>query len=261
MILDEIVACKRKKLEEEKQQVSINYLLKGLKNYRPPKDFAGAMKKEGGLSIIAEVKKASPSKGIIRQDFHPLEIAEQYEINKVEAVSVLTEDKFFQGSPEYLHEISRKNSLPLLRKDFIIDPYQIYQSKLLGADVILLIAGILTSKQLAAFQNIAKEIGLYSLIEVHSLRELEMVLETEAKIIGINNRDLKTFKTSLETTEKLIKIIPKDKIVISESGIHERSDMVFLEGLGVDGVLIGEGLMRANSIGDKLRELRGETVW
>ncbi|SNS81551.1 indole-3-glycerol phosphate synthase [Anaerovirgula multivorans] len=260
MILDEITAYKRKKVEEEKQQLPMSLLLKQLEDIEAPKDFKKALKREKGLSIIAEVKKASPSKGIIREDFHPLEIADLYEENKVEAISVLTEDKFFQGSPQYLKEIRRSTSLPLLRKDFIIDPYQIYQSKFLGADAILLIAAILTGNQLIDFQKIAMKMGLYCLVEVHTQEELEKVLETEADIIGINNRNLKTFETTLDTTKELMAMIPKEKIIVSESGIHGRRDMEFLEEFGVDGVLIGEGLMRASSIGEKLRELRGEAV-
>ncbi|MFT9496719.1 indole-3-glycerol phosphate synthase TrpC [Anaerosolibacter sp.] len=258
MILDEIVAYKKKRLEQEKLQTSMDILLRSLKDRKAAIDFKGALKKCGGLRIIAEVKKASPSKGIIREDFHPLAIAEQYEINKVQAISVLTEDKFFQGNVQYLQQIRENTLLPLLRKDFMIDPYQIYESKVLGADAILVIAAILTDKELVTFQRIAKEIGLYCLVEVHTQEELERVLGTEAEIIGINNRNLKTFETTLETTEKLMKMIPKGKIIISESGIHERKDMEFLEKLGIDGVLIGEGLMRAASIGEKLKELRGE---
>lgn len=260
MILDEITAYKRKKVEEEKQQLPMSLLLKQLKNIEAPKNFKKALKRETGLSIIAEVKKASPSKGIIREDFHPLEIVDLYEKNKVEAISVLTEDKFFQGSPQYLKEIRRNTSLPLLRKDFIIDSYQIYQSKFLGADAILLIAAILTGKQLIDFQKIAMKMGLYCLVEVHTQEEVKKVLETEADIIGINNRNLKTFETTLDTTKELMAMIPKEKIIISESGIHGRRDMEFLEELEVDGVLIGEGLMRASCIGEKLRELRGEAV-
>lgn len=260
MILDKIVAYKRKKVEEEKQQLPIDLLLKQLKEIEAPQDFKKVLKKEKGLSIIAEVKKASPSKGVIREDFYPLEIANLYDENKVEAMSVLTEDKFFQGSPQYLKDIRSSTYLPLLRKDFIIDPYQIHQSKALGADAILLIAAILTQKQLIDFQKLAVKVGLYCLVEVHTQEELEVVLKTEADIIGINNRNLQTFETTLETTKELIKMIPRDKTVISESGIHGRRDMEYLEDLGVNGVLIGEGLMRASSIGEKLRELRGEAT-
>ncbi|QEK11760.1 indole-3-glycerol phosphate synthase TrpC [Crassaminicella thermophila] len=258
MLLNNIVAYKRKKVEEEKKIVSFDILIDQIELCDNTKDFKESIKGNKDISIIAEIKKASPSKGVIKENFDPISIAKTYSKNKVEAISVLTEDKFFKGKKEYLSDIKKQISIPILRKDFIIDIYQIYQSKALGADAILLIAGILSKKELIDFQRIAKELGLMCLVEVHNKYELENVLDTEAEIIGINNRDLKTFKTKLETTEKLMKYIPKDKIIISESGINTREDMTFLESLGVDGVLIGESLMRAKSIDEKLRTLRGE---
>lgn len=260
MILDKIVDYKRKKLEEEKIITPFNKLVSQIEACNETRNFKKSIIENKDISIIAEVKKASPSKGIIREDFQPLAIAKEYEKNKVQAISVLTEDKFFQGKDEYLSQIKDITSVPILRKDFIIDPYQIYQARVLGADVILLIAAILTKKELMDFQSIAKEIGLQCLVEVHDEAELNIVLETEAEVIGINNRDLKTFKTTLETTEKLMSFIPKDRAVISESGINTRKDMEFLNNLGVQGVLIGESLMRAKSIDEKLRELRGRNL-
>lgn len=257
MILDKIVDYKRKKLEEEKIITAFNKLVSQIESCNETRNFKKSIIENKDISIIAEVKKASPSKGVIREDFQPLAIAKEYEKNKVQAISVLTEDKFFQGKDEYLSQIKGITSIPILRKDFIIDPYQIYQARVLGADVILLIAAILTKNELIGFQSIAKEIGLQCLVEVHDEAELNTVLETEAEVIGINNRDLKTFKTTLETTERLMSFIPKDKAVISESGINTRKDMEFLSNLGVQGVLIGESLMRAKSIDEKLRELRG----
>lgn len=257
MILDEIVDYKTKKIEEEKKIISIDEILSKLDNCSKTRDFEKAMADKKELNIIAEVKKASPSKGIIKEAFDPIYIAKEYEKNNVSAVSVLTEDKFFKGNNEYLSEIKKITSVPILRKDFIIDSYQIYQSKLLGADAILLIAAILSKDKLIKFQNIAREIELDCLVEVHDETELDMVLNTETKIIGINNRDLKTFKTDIKTTEKLIKLVPKDKIIISESGINTRNDIKFLEGLEVNGVLIGESLMRSKYINEKLDELRG----
>lgn len=260
MILDKIVNHKKKKIEEEKKNISIDKLISQISNPSITRDFKQSIKGKNQLSIIAEVKRASPSKGIIREDFDPLAIAQCYEKNKVEAISVLTEEQFFQGHNQYLLDIKKTTTVPILRKDFMIDPYQIYQSKVLGADVILLIVSILSKKELTDFQDIAKKIGLQCLVEVHNQMELEMALSAEADIIGINNRDLKTFETTLKTTEKLMPFIPKDKVVISESGINTREDMAFLQGLGVDGVLIGESLMRAKSIDRKLMELRGEEV-
>lgn len=257
MILDKIVDYKRKKIQEEKSHTSLNEITKIIDCITGTRSFKKGISQENKLSIIAEIKKSSPSKGIIKEGFSPIEIAKNYEENQVEAISVLTEDKFFQGDNSYLEIVRDVTSVPLLRKDFIIDVYQIYQSKALGADAILLLAGILTKRQLIDFQRIAKEIGLDTLVEVHNKEELDMVLETDAEIIGINNRDLKTFTISLKTTEDLINFIPKNKLVISESGIHSREDIQYLQNLGVKAVLIGESLMRASSIGGKLKELRG----
>ncbi|SES88976.1 indole-3-glycerol phosphate synthase [Natronincola peptidivorans] len=260
MILDKIVAYKKKKVAEEKEDLNISSILTEIQEVEVPRDFKKVLRQNSQLSIIAEIKKASPSKGVIKEDFDPVEMAVIYEKNKVEAISVLTEDKFFQGNNEYLRQVRKITTVPLLRKDFIIEEYQIYQSKLLGADAILLIAAILTKNQLIAFQKTAKEIRLACLVEVHSQQELEMVLETEAEIIGINNRNLNTFETNLKTTEKLIHAIPREKIIISESGIHHSGDMEFLQELGVNGVLIGEGLMKAASIEGKIQELRGVSL-
>lgn len=257
MILDKIVAYKKKKLEKEKQFVSLDNILSQITSCNISRDFKQSIKENNRLSIIAEVKKASPSKGIIKNDFDPLFIAQSYESSQVEAISVLTEDKFFQGENQYLSEIKKITSVPLLRKDFIIDPYQIYQSKILGANAILLIVSILSKAELDGFQQIAKKIGLQCLVEVHDQLELERALDIGADIIGINNRNLNTFQTNLQTTQNLMPFIPKEQVVISESGIHTREDMELLESLGVDGVLIGESLMKAKSIDQKLIELRG----
>jgi len=257
MILDEIVAYKKKILEKEKKITSIDNIISQIEKSKMTRDFKESTSRQNELSIIAEVKKSSPSKGIIREDFNPLTIAKIYNKNEAAAISVLTEDKFFKGKNEYLSQIKNITSVPTLRKDFIIDPYQIFQSKALGADAVLLITAILSKNQLIDFQNIAGEIGLQCLVEVHDRFELETALDTGADIIGINNRDLKTFETDIRTTEKLIQFIPKDRTVISESGIKKRKDMKFLEDLGVDGVLIGECLMRSASIDEKFNELRG----
>lgn len=195
---------------------------------------------------------------MIRQDFDPLAIAREYEANGAAAISVLTEPEYFLGRDEYLTEISADTAIPVLRKDFIIDPYQIVQSKLLGADCILLIAAVLSDSELASFLKLAGELDLQCLVEVHSREELERVLKTDADLIGINNRNLHTFETNLQTTLDLAPLIPEDKVVISESGIHTGADLLLLKDAGVDGVLIGESLMRAPDIALKLKELRGE---
>lgn len=260
MILDKIVAYKKMKLEMEKALAPISEVISLLSSCDAVRNFRKAFEEKNDLSIIAEVKKASPSKGLIRKDFNPSEIAKAYTDNCAEAISVLTEDKFFQGHNSYLKQVREVSSAPLLRKDFIIDPYQIYQSKILGADAILLIVSILSKKELVDFQSIARDIGLNCLVEVHDRFELETALETDAEIIGINNRDLKTFKTTLSTTEKLISHIPKSKIVISESGISKRQNMEFLRSLGVNGVLVGESFMKSATIAENFKELRGEKL-
>lgn len=241
MILDDIVAVKRKQLELEKGKKPLDYLKKNLKT-REVRDFEAALRGEG-ISIIAEIKKASPSKGVIIEKFDHKRIASIYEEINIDAISILTEEHFFKGRNEYIKEAKEITTKPILRKDFIIDEYQIYQAHEIGADAILLIATILPGK-LKSFYDLASRLGLHVLIEVHNQRELEEALETGGRIIGINNRDLRSFQVSLKHTEELIKYIPKDKIVISESGISTADDIKYLEGLGVNGVLIGEAFMR-----------------
>ena len=258
MILDKIVEQKRIQLMEEMKQVSVQGWKDRIKRsgLHFPQDFYTAIKRSGELSLIAEVKKASPSKGIIKESFEPLEIAKEYAAANVQAISVLTEKNFFLGNDEYLVKIRQSLALPVLRKDFIIDLWQVYQSRCLGADAILLIAAILNDEDLKKFQIVANILGMQCLVEVHNKEELERVLETGAKIIGINNRNLKTFEVDLKTTEKLMNYIPHDRAVVSESGIKTSEDMKYLRSLGVDAVLIGETLMRAESIAAKINELR-----
>jgi indole-3-glycerol phosphate synthase len=210
------------------------------------------------VSLIAEVKKASPSKGIIREDFDPVKIARIYEECLASAISVLTDKAFFQGDLEYLTLIREAVKIPLLRKDFIIDEFQIYEARAFGADAILLIVSILDKTQLAEYQHLANELGLDSLIEVHTEKEVEKAIYADANIIGINNRDLSTFETNIDTTAHLIKLIPDDKIVVSESGISTRDDILTLKDQGVDAVLIGETLMKSDDIGKKIKELLGK---
>lgn len=258
MILDKIVEQKKIQLVEEMKQISIEGWKQRMQRPGLHKtlDFFNAIKRSGELSIIAEVKKASPSKGIIKEDFNPLEIAREYSKSDVQAISVLTEKNFFLGDDEYLVKIRQSLPMPLLRKDFIIDLWQVYQARCMGADAILLIAGILNDDDLKKFQVVANIIGLQCLVEVHDREELDRALESGAKIIGINNRDLKTFEVDLKTTEKLMNYIPHDRAVVSESGIKTPADFAYLKELGVDAVLIGETLMRAGSIQDKIKELR-----
>lgn len=256
-ILDKILEYKHRLLDEEKLDIPLNKMIEIAEKVTGTRSFYRALDKCGSISIIAEVKKASPSKGVIKEDFDPVETAIAYEKNGVNAISVLTEDRFFQGNKSYLKNIRKRVNVPLLRKDFIFDPYQVYQSKALGADAILLITRILSDAVLKQLINLTHELGMDALVEVHSEEEIEKALNAGAKIIGINNRDLTTFKTNLSVTESLIKHIPEGILTVSESGIKTFEDMKFLKALGVNAVLIGEAFMRADSISEKINELTG----
>ena len=261
MILDEILFQKKQEVINRKQRVPLLELKRSLTARQViPRDFAAAISRKPGdkIKLIAEIKKASPSAGIIRSDFNPSEIAEIYEQTGANAISVLTDEKFFSGKLEYLAEVKNKVFLPLLRKDFIVDEYQVYESAIAGADAILLIVTALDDIQLRDFAQLAqKEVGLYSLIEVHNQQELDRALKVEPEIIGINNRDLQTFRVDLETTEQLINEIPKDCIIVSESGIKTRDDVLRMQAVGVDALLIGETFMRSQDILLKIKELYG----
>ena len=214
--------------------------------------------RENRLSFICEVKKASPSKGIIAEDFPYLEIAKDYEKAGAAAISVLTEPFYFKGSDDFLKEISAQVNTPLLRKDFTVDEYMIYEAKIMGADAILLICAILSQSQLEEYKNIAENLGLSVLVETHDEKEMEMAIKAGAGIIGVNNRDLKTFEVNIETSIRLGSMVPYNCLFVSESGIKTREDIVKLEAAGVDAFLIGETLMRSNEKIRILSELKGE---
>ncbi|MFZ5597686.1 MAG: indole-3-glycerol phosphate synthase TrpC [Bacillota bacterium] len=258
MILDKILAHKREEVEELKKSfspASLNNLISGLP---PVRSMALSLKKTGGISLIAEIKKASPSKGVIRENFNPPEIAGIYTKSGADAISVLTDSKFFDGRPEYITAVRRVSPLPILRKDFIIDPVQIYQARALGADAVLLIVAALNGGELASLLSIAGESGLEAIVEVHDEGQLERAVGAGAAIIGINNRDLNTFKTDLRTTLRLCGMLKgSGKVIVSESGINTRQDMEMLREAGVDAVLVGESLMRAPDIASKVKELTG----
>ncbi|MCM2357764.1 MAG: indole-3-glycerol phosphate synthase TrpC [Geobacteraceae bacterium] len=223
-----------------------------------PRGFVRALRTaegSGWTPVIAEVKKGSPSKGVIRPDFDPLAIAEIYEANGAACLSVLTDEHFFLGHLSYLALIREQVRLPLLRKDFLYDPYQLYEARLAGADAILLIAAMLELNQLRDLADLARELSLDVLLEVHDERELETALQVNVELIGINNRNLRTFVTDLGTTGRLAKLIPGDRMIVAESGINNRDDIVRLQQAGAQAFLIGESLMREGDIGAKLREL------
>lgn len=257
MFLNEILRYKKDEVKEKKSARALSELKSKISELPPTISLGNAISKTDEISLIAEVKKASPSKGIIREDFDPVKIARIYEESLASAISVLTDKAFFQGDLEYLTLIREAVKIPILRKDFIIDEFQIYEGRAYGADAILLIVSILDKTQLAEYQHLAYELGLESLIEVHSEKEVERAIYADADIIGINNRDLSTFETNIDTTAHLIKLIPDDKIVVSESGISTRDDLSALKDQGVDAVLIGETLMKSDDIGSKIRELLG----
>ena len=255
MILDDIAVYRKQQLEREKSAVSFDEMKKCAEKISAPcKDFAGALKAEG-ISVIAEVKKASPSKGVIQPDFDPAATAVQYERAGARAVSCLTEEHYFQGSSKYLQKIRENISLPILRKDFIIDPYQIYEAKCIGADAILLIAAMLDTSTMKEYRKIARSLDLEVLAESHNEEELDNVLEAGCEIIGINNRNLKTFEVTLETTVRLAQRVPKGYTLVSESGIRDNGDIRLLRSCGADAVLIGETLMRSGDIAGSMREL------
>jgi indole-3-glycerol phosphate synthase len=258
-LLDKIVASKRGEVERNKKSLPWREIQKLLPDLHPPRDFRAAISRPGSggasVRIIAEIKKASPSKGVIREDFDPVEIARIYENNGASAISVLTEETYFQGSLNYLKAVRRVTKLPLLCKDFIIDPYQIYQARVSGADAVLLITAILEPGMLRDFINRAHDVSLAPVVEVHTARELKKALKAEAEIIGINNRNLNTFKTDVQTTVKLLPFIPDGIMVISESGFHTREDLARVQQGRINAFLIGEALMREKDIAKKLREL------
>ena len=257
MILDTIVAHKRKELLDEQDQISLSELKSKLTDVPPTQDFFSAITNPNSINLIAEVKKKSPSKGIIRSDFDPVQIANTYQENGAAAISVLTDKHFFDGNLSYLSSIREAVNLPLLRKDFTIHPYHIFQARVAGADAVLLIVAVLTPDELKAYIEIATSLSLVSLVEVHTEEELEIALDADAAIIGINNRDLRTFNTTLDTTYNLLELIPEDKVVVSESGIYTRDDVEALREVGIKAILVGESLMRSSNIGEKVRELIG----
>ena len=257
MILEKIVADNQLKMEVRKSSCPLTELRRVALEQPVPLDFASVLCGER-VQLIAEVKKASPSKGIMRSDFNPVEIARTYADNGAAAISVLTEAKYFQGSLDYLRDIREAlgdERVPLLRKDFISDPYQVYESRAYGADSLLLIVAILTSEKLEELFGLSHELGMGCLVEVHNETELEIALNSGARVIGLNNRDLSTFDVDLTTTKRLRPLIPQDRIVVSESGINNRADVEKLKKWGVDAVLVGGSLILATSIATKIKEL------
>ncbi|MDA8233525.1 MAG: indole-3-glycerol phosphate synthase TrpC [Clostridia bacterium] len=257
-ILQKIVQQKKQEVVSHKRQTSQEQLEEAIAQLPPTRSLYQVLNKPGEVALIAEIKKASPSKGVIRADFDPVAIGQIYTKAGAAAISILTDEEFFQGHLDYLAQVRKVTHLPLLRKDFLIDPYQIYQARAVGADAVLLIAAILSDEELTEFHNIAGALGLDCLVEVHTQEELERVLTTPARIIGINNRNLNTFKTDLDTTFRLKELIQRREIlVVSESGINTRADVEKLAAHGINAMLVGEALMRQDDIGRQTGILLG----
>jgi len=259
-ILEKIVARKGVEIEQARRTRSVAELQELAERAPPPRDFVAALRDQTrpGMRVIAEVKRASPSAGLIRPDFDPVAIARTYEQNGAACVSVLTDEHFFQGKLEYLTAIRAAISLPVLRKDFLIDRYQVLEARAAGADCVLLIAECLNDCQMRDLYFYASELGMASLIEIHDPEHLDRVLKLEPELLGVNNRNLKTFETDLQHSIRLKEQIPHDTLLVSESGIHSRAHVELLENAGIRAMLVGETLMRSPDIGQKLRELLGQ---
>ncbi|MFQ5997477.1 MAG: indole-3-glycerol phosphate synthase TrpC [Dehalococcoidales bacterium] len=253
-MLKRIIAEKREEIAQRKRSLPISTLKERFSQRQAPLDFASALR-DFNTRLIAEVKRASPSRGILRPDFNPVALARTYAENGAAAISVLTETNYFQGSLDHLAVIRKEVGLPLLRKDFIFDPYQVYETRAYGADALLIIVAILSQEQLEELLSLSRNLGLSCLVEVHDEDEVARALLGGAEIIGINNRNLNTFKVDIDTTRRLQPLIPQERIVVSESGISQRSDVERLKKWGVNTVLVGEALVTAADIPAKMKEL------
>ncbi|MCD7097940.1 indole-3-glycerol phosphate synthase TrpC [Stenotrophomonas sp. MMGLT7] len=257
-ILNTILARKTEEIAERCARVPLDELVARAGDAAPVRGFADALKASiaaGEPAVIAEVKKASPSKGVIRADFHPADIAVSYEFGGASCLSVLTDVDFFQGADAYLQQAREACTLPVLRKDFVIDPYQVYEARALGADCILLIVAALDDQHLADLSGLAMQLGLDVLVEVHDIDELERALQVPVPLVGINNRNLRTFEVSLDTTLAMKDAVPRDRLLVTESGILVPEDVARMRAAGVNAFLVGETFMRAEEPGEALRQL------
>jgi len=259
-ILERIMAVKRAEVAAAKSTVSASQLDQQARKQAPPRDFIASLKSRidaGEAAVIAEIKRASPSKGVMREQFDPAGIAKSYAAGGAACLSVLTDREFFQGAPEHLAAARAACALPVLRKDFVFDPYQVLEARAMGADAILLIAACLSAAEMKALEEAAVGLGMAVLVEVHDAAELEAALALRTPLVGVNNRDLKTFETRIETTLGLLERMPEDRIVITESGIAAPADVARLRARGVNAFLVGEAFMRAPDPGRALRALFG----
>ena len=256
-ILDKIVAKKRTEIADARNLVSLEAVQAAALSAPPARDFLGSLKASDGIGLIAEIKKASPSKGLIREDFDPPSIAKLYTDHGARCISVLTDETFFQGSLDYLKQVRGVVNTPLLRKDFVLDAYQIYEARAAGADAVLLIAEILSANELQQFSDLALELGMVALTELYDPANLDAVLASGTPLVGVNNRDLRTFEVDLNHTVRLRQQIPQHVLLVGESGISSREDAQFLQENGVEAMLVGESLMRQPDIGKAVDALLG----
>ena len=259
-ILNQIVAVKREEIAAAQKKVPFAAMRADAESRVLTRDFEGALRREvaaGRSAVIAEIKKASPSKGVLRADFIPADIAQSYAQAGAACLSVLTDRQFFQGQVDYLKQARASCDLPVLRKDFMVDPYQIYESRAMGADAVLLIAACLEDAQMAELEAIARGLDMAVLVEVHDRPELERALKLKTRLLGINNRSLRTFEVSLDTTLGLLKDVPADRLPVTESGILSRADVEKMREAGVHAFLVGEAFMRADDPGEALAEIFG----
>ena len=257
-ILEKITAVKHQEVAAARKRKSLEAVRADAESRVLTRDFVGALRAkiaDGQSAVIAEIKKASPSKGVLRADFEPADIAQSYAEHGAACLSVLTDKDFFQGSSDYLRQARASCTLPVLRKDFMVDAYQIYESRAMGADAVLLIAACLNDGQMAEFEQIARSLDMAVLVEVHDAEELQRALKLKTPLIGINNRNLKTFEVSLDTTISMLADVPKDRLLITESGITTPADVVRMREAGVNAFLVGEAFMRANEPGEALAKL------
>ncbi|MBI1899843.1 MAG: indole-3-glycerol phosphate synthase TrpC [Planctomycetia bacterium] len=256
-ILDQIVADKRQEIAASKARLPLEQLRAAARRHSPRRDFFAALAQPGPIHLIAEIKKASPSAGVIRADFDPATIARVYADHGASCLSVLTDSKYFQGSLDHLRAARQAVDLPILRKDFILDSYQLYEARAAGADAVLLIAECLDDCRLRALHNEAIELSMTPLVELYDEENLPRVLDAGSMLIGVNNRDLRTFRTDLSHVLRLREKIPADRVVVAESGIHNRADVLRLQSAGIGAMLVGESLMRAVDIGAAVDDLLG----
>lgn len=258
-ILDKIVATKWRDIERDQAVIPLDQMFRRAEAAAPPRDFLGALARQGPIHLIAEVKRASPSAGIIRKNFQPAEVAKIYQNHGAACISVLTDESYFQGHLDHLEEVRSAVQIPVLRKDFILDTYQLYQARAVGADAVLLIAECLEQNRLQSLFEKSLQLGMMPLIEIYEPDNLNRVLHLGARLIGVNNRNLRTLQVDLEHTIKLRDRVPREVVLVAESGISSRTDVELLERAGVDAMLVGESLMRQEDIARAIDVLLGRS--